>query len=106
MKGRRRGFPGPAWGGRCLQRGPQPTPPTAGNAASTLHASTCFPVPGRPRPPLQVLLPTSCHQEAQERAGVTLQHPGTEASNVSSACILTTGGTQCKAVTGPNLTGS
>ncbi|XP_019521532.1 PREDICTED: uncharacterized protein LOC109395164 [Hipposideros armiger] len=92
--------------GAARRRGPQPTPPTAGNAASTLHASTGFPVPGRPLPPLQVLFPTSCHQEAQERAGVTPQHLGTGASDVSSACILTTGRAQRKAVTSPNLAGS
>lgn len=92
--------------GAARRRGPQPTPPTAGNAASTLHASTGFPVPGRPLPPLQVLFPTSCHQEAQERAGVTPQHLGTGASDVSSACVLTTGRAQRKTVTSPNLAGS
>lgn len=75
----------PVEGAPC-RRGPQPTPPAAGDTVYTVHASTCFPVPGQPLPPLQVLFPTSCHQETPVRAEGTPQHFGTGASHVSSTC--------------------
>lgn len=73
-------------GGAPCRRGPQPTPPAAGDTVSTVHTSTCFPVRGQPLPPLQVLFSTSCHQETPAWAEGTPQYLGTGASHVSSTC--------------------